>query len=479
MVIMQLKERIKSLSGNLKEEKIKQELEEIETINIELDHRVTKLVTKNENLKQTYKQLYDLIKSSCIRSKEQCDDLIKQANIKSAENSDLNASLQEKVLVIIALKDTLRKLKGKVVVDEAVTLHPIDPELLKINPSGNTKKDRIQQTKSSAKKNKLEAYPSNVRTSFQNKNSVVNTKDIAYVPNSKLNVNSDLQCVTCNGFLFSYNHDSCVLEFINFVNARVKSKSAKKPLNRKNNGTEFVNQTLREYYEQVGISHETSVARSPQQNGVVEIRNRTLIEAARTISGPALYEMTLVTISLGLVPKPTSSTPFVPPSRNNWYLLFQPFFDELLTPPPSVDPLTPKVIAPIDEVVALESAESTGSPSSKTIYQDAPSLSLSAVILSLIMSLKCKHGVVNLHLFGQLRSSTNANTTNTQKGTGASQKATCYECGNQGHYRRDCLKRKNQNHETQIKSTKARGVVHAFEGGETEQDLNNIKDEIE
>ncbi|GJV81651.1 retrovirus-related pol polyprotein from transposon TNT 1-94 [Tanacetum coccineum] len=42
-------------------------------------------------------------------------------------------------------------------------------------------------------------------------------------------------------------------------------------------------QTLREYYEKVGISHETYVARSPQQNGVVERRNRTLIEAARTM----------------------------------------------------------------------------------------------------------------------------------------------------------------------------------------------------
>nr|GFB78206.1 retrovirus-related Pol polyprotein from transposon TNT 1-94 [Tanacetum cinerariifolium] len=40
---------------------------------------------------------------------------------------------------------------------------------------------------------------------------------------------------------------------------------------------------LREYYEEVGISHESSVARSPQQNGVVERRNRTLIEAARTM----------------------------------------------------------------------------------------------------------------------------------------------------------------------------------------------------
>nr|GFA25128.1 retrotransposon protein, putative, Ty1-copia subclass [Tanacetum cinerariifolium] len=49
------------------------------------------------------------------------------------------------------------------------------------------------------------------------------------------------------------------------------------------NGTKFVNHTLRDYYEEVGISHETSVTRSPQQHGVVERRNRTLIEAARTM----------------------------------------------------------------------------------------------------------------------------------------------------------------------------------------------------
>nr|GFA04680.1 retrotransposon protein, putative, unclassified [Tanacetum cinerariifolium] len=52
---------------------------------------------------------------------------------------------------------------------------------------------------------------------------------------------------------------------------------------RTDNGTEFVNQTLRDYYEEVGISHETSVARSLQQNGVIERRNRTLIEVARTM----------------------------------------------------------------------------------------------------------------------------------------------------------------------------------------------------
>ncbi|GJX68007.1 retrovirus-related pol polyprotein from transposon TNT 1-94 [Tanacetum coccineum] len=49
------------------------------------------------------------------------------------------------------------------------------------------------------------------------------------------------------------------------------------------NGTEFVNQTLREFYDNVGISHQTSVARTPQQNGVVKRRNQTLVEAARTM----------------------------------------------------------------------------------------------------------------------------------------------------------------------------------------------------
>ncbi|GJX30187.1 retrovirus-related pol polyprotein from transposon TNT 1-94 [Tanacetum coccineum] len=52
---------------------------------------------------------------------------------------------------------------------------------------------------------------------------------------------------------------------------------------RTENGTEFLNQTLRNYTEDVGITHNTSTARTPQQNGVVERRNRTLVEAARTM----------------------------------------------------------------------------------------------------------------------------------------------------------------------------------------------------
>nr|GFA26039.1 integrase, catalytic region, zinc finger, CCHC-type, peptidase aspartic, catalytic [Tanacetum cinerariifolium] len=258
---------------------------------------------------------------------------------------------------------------------------------------------------------------------------------------------------------------------------------------RTDNGIEFVNQTLRDYYEEVGIFHETLVARSLQQNRAVERRNCTLIEAARTVliyaqaslflwaeavatacfiqnqsiirlrhgktlyellhsklpnlsffhvfvalcyptndsenlgklqpkadirifigyaptkkafriynrqtrrivetihvdfdeliamaseqssSGPALNDMTPGTISSRLVRTSSYSTSYVPPSRNDWDLLFQPMFDELLNPLPSFVNQAPEVIAPIAEVIPQVDVDSIGSPSSTTVDQDAP-----------------------------------------------------------------------------------------------------------
>ncbi|GJR81714.1 putative ribonuclease H-like domain-containing protein [Tanacetum coccineum] len=99
----------------------------------------------------------------------------------------------------------------------------------------------------------------------------------------------------------------------------------------------------------------------------VDFDELTAMASEHSSSGPALHEMTPVTISLGLVPNPPSLTPFVPPSRSDWDLLFQPMFDESLNPPPYVDLQAPEVIAPIPEVVAHEHAVSTGSPSSTIV----------------------------------------------------------------------------------------------------------------
>ncbi|GJW15063.1 retrovirus-related pol polyprotein from transposon TNT 1-94 [Tanacetum coccineum] len=194
---------------------------------------------------------------------------------------------------------------------------------------GNTRNDRIQQTPSSNSKNKVEAHPRKVKSSMNKRNGTVKVNGSASVQNSKKHDNSDyvyihgdVQSSLVFGLrLLCKAHDRrAALSSTNFISALERSKSSLLSTDtldywvkclrskdeapafiinflkmiqvrlketvcriRTDNGTEFVNQTLREYYEKVGISHETSVARSLQQNGVVERRNRTLIEAAHTM----------------------------------------------------------------------------------------------------------------------------------------------------------------------------------------------------
>nr|GEU53522.1 hypothetical protein [Tanacetum cinerariifolium] len=90
-------------------------------------------------------------------------------------------------------------------------------------------------------------------------------------------------------------------------------------------------------------------------------------------SGPTFNDMTPGTISSGLVRSSSPSTSYVPPLRNDWDLLFQPMFDELLNRSLSIVNQAPEVIAPIAEVIPPVYADSIGSPSSTIVNQDAPS----------------------------------------------------------------------------------------------------------
>ncbi|GJW16198.1 hypothetical protein Tco_0020331 [Tanacetum coccineum] len=119
MTIKKLKEHIKRVNETSTSESVKKDFDETETINLELEPIVTKLIAENEHLKQTYKQLYDSIKPSRVQAKEQADSLVNQLNQKSVEITNLNAQLQEKVFVITTLKNDLRKFKGKDIVDNA------------------------------------------------------------------------------------------------------------------------------------------------------------------------------------------------------------------------------------------------------------------------------------------------------------------------------------------------------------------------
>nr|GEZ43180.1 hypothetical protein [Tanacetum cinerariifolium] len=91
--INKLKIHIKQVNETSTSESVKKDFDEIDTINIEMEDRVTKLITENEHLKKTYKQLYDSNKPSRVCATEHTDSLVKQLNQKSVEVTDLNAQL--------------------------------------------------------------------------------------------------------------------------------------------------------------------------------------------------------------------------------------------------------------------------------------------------------------------------------------------------------------------------------------------------
>nr|GFC18514.1 hypothetical protein [Tanacetum cinerariifolium] len=107
----------------------------------------------------------------------------------------------------------------------------------------------------------------------------------------------------------------------------------------------------------------------------VDFDELTAMAFEQSSSGPALHDMTPGTISSGLAHTTSPSTSYVPPSRNDWDLLFQPMFDELLNPPPSGVNQAPEAITPIVEVIPLVNTNLTGSSSSIMVEQDAPSTS--------------------------------------------------------------------------------------------------------
>ncbi|GJR13386.1 hypothetical protein Tco_0796038 [Tanacetum coccineum] len=81
------------------------DIDVIETINIELEHKVAKLLKENETLKRHYKEMFDSIKTTRAKNIEHTTSLI-------ANNDKFKAQIQEKGFAVAALKNELRKLTG-------------------------------------------------------------------------------------------------------------------------------------------------------------------------------------------------------------------------------------------------------------------------------------------------------------------------------------------------------------------------------
>ncbi|GJV06311.1 hypothetical protein Tco_1343967 [Tanacetum coccineum] len=98
--INNLKKQIKNVHEKSNEAKVKHDIDVLETIYIELESSVAKLLVENEklnkeneHLKQTYKELYDSIKKTRIQTKDHYDLLIAQVNSKTVKNANLKAQI--------------------------------------------------------------------------------------------------------------------------------------------------------------------------------------------------------------------------------------------------------------------------------------------------------------------------------------------------------------------------------------------------
>nr|GEW28625.1 retrovirus-related Pol polyprotein from transposon TNT 1-94 [Tanacetum cinerariifolium] len=322
MIIRKLKDRIKSLSGKDSVENVKKDIDEIETINIELEHSVAKLLSEDKNLRKEREHLKSIYKDQfdSIRQTRMFKLDIEPISHRLKNNRDAHEVYIEKT---IENNDTLCGF-----VKHARTQNPSEP-LLEFACM----------------------FTKHVQKLLVN----------ALVKHSVRNAKFEYICAICNKCLFDANHD---MRIIDYVNVRSKSKSKRnkmrkvwKPMGkvfseiryswkptgrtftivrnrrpkatrsvgssskvkiiesktcnskepkqswratisdvpssslndyRTNNDTEFVNQTPKDYYEEVKISHQTSVARTPQQNGVVKRRNLIAPEPVVSTGTPSL-----------------------------------------------------------------------------------------------------------------------------------------------------------------------------------------------
>nr|GFC30627.1 ribonuclease H-like domain-containing protein [Tanacetum cinerariifolium] len=96
-----------------------------------------------------------------------------------------------------------------------------------------------------------------------------------------LAVDDDYSWYTWVFFLHSKDEASDVI--ISFIKKTQVNLQLQVQCIRTDNGTEFKNKTLAKFFDEVGITQKISAVRTPQQNGVVEKRNRTFVKAARTM----------------------------------------------------------------------------------------------------------------------------------------------------------------------------------------------------
>ncbi|GJT30002.1 retrovirus-related pol polyprotein from transposon TNT 1-94 [Tanacetum coccineum] len=302
--IYKLKEHIKTMRENEKEEKVKHEMDKIETINIELEHSMFKLDL--DPLAPRLLQNRDAHINYLKHTQEQADILqgiVAQAKAKQPLDNALDFAFETP--------------KPEIKVYSRI------PKQIKL--VGSSKKAKIVESKIANNSEPNHLWGSNT-TDVPYSSSLVNDRLFRLFSGTirfrndevaKIMGYGDYQLGNILKSLFGktlalfgiykvliycqiragYRHRRLSHPQLRFLRSKDEAldaiikciKNIQVHLNTivrnviTNNRTEFVNQTFCDFYENVSISHQTYVARTPQQNGVIKRQNRTLVEASRTM----------------------------------------------------------------------------------------------------------------------------------------------------------------------------------------------------
>nr|GEU32645.1 retrovirus-related Pol polyprotein from transposon TNT 1-94 [Tanacetum cinerariifolium] len=269
---------------------------------------------ESENIKQHYKELYDSIKITPAKHIEQVTALTtKNVNLKAQILNNVNSVSKDHVKPTVlasgkyaidvepltsrlrnnreAHLDYLRHVKESVetireIIEEAKVVRPLDSlivsacrytkhsqELLEYAIGVNRCTDASgSQPRSNTKKNRISPATGCSKQMMGDRSRLMNF--IKKFPGT---------------VRFENDHFGAIMGYGDYVISDSVISRIQVGLNktiryiRTDNGTEFINKALTEYYKRIGIFHQKTVPRTSQQNGVVERRNRTLVEAARTM----------------------------------------------------------------------------------------------------------------------------------------------------------------------------------------------------
>nr|GEW85743.1 retrotransposon protein, putative, Ty1-copia subclass [Tanacetum cinerariifolium] len=274
--------------------------------------------------------------------------------------SDLNASLQEKTLVNTAPKDTLSKLKGKAVVDVAVTLHPIDPELLRIDVAPLASKLQNNRTAHYDYLKHTQEETATLREIVENE-SLLNP------------LSTSLDYASRQGLV--RGHPKFKFKKDHLCSACAMGKSKKKSHKPKSEDTNQEKLYLL-HMDLYGPIRVESINEKKYILIIVDDYSRfTWVKCLRSKDEAPDFIIKFLKMIQVRIKVPVcciqidNGTEFVNQTLREYYEQRR------------VDPLAPEVNAPIADIIPPEQAKSTSLPSSTTVDQDAPSPSKSQTTL--------------------------------------------------------------------------------------------------